>query len=831
MKKIQTFLWLLATLSLFSGIDVPFGTNTPPAVNQVAGGQRAAGPLLITELLYDTPGEDAQEEWMEIANFGPDSLSLEAIKISDAHSQGGREGAVRFPAGAVIAPGQALLVAQTAVGFRALYGFNPDYEMVDSDTAVPDMRPYRLWATGGLALNNGGDELLLLDENNQPLDALNYGDSTRFFAPAILGVFGGQSIARIPADCDTDTAADWQPQDPPTPGHLAFEGPCTAPEPPLPAALPPIGTIQGEGDISPRINETVSFRGLVTGFYEDRNAAGITFYTLFVQDPPGSEDGDPATSDGIAVFLGRQRPSVATGDLVRITGQVTEFFGFTEMDDTGLEIVVEDRGLPLPEPISLTPPAGNAAQAAYLEPFEGMRVLIAGEARVVGPTFSGCSFAVVGPDVRARPILRQTAADPIGQIIPILHTSDVDCAGFPQVKTGDGVSGLAGPLIYHFDQFKLVQQEPAGLTVTAVTTPTLPLPPLLGANQFSVATFNLENHFDATDDTGNDAEPKPSPAAIEIKQNKLARQISEVLGCPTLIGVQEVENETLLLRLAHATAPACGFTYQVTHQESADSRGIDVALLSDPRRVQIHGSALQPACTALNTGITDARLDCPTGQQPLFSRPPLQVDLAVDGRDHTLFILHLKSKREGEAETAPRRLGQAAHLAALIDGRLNADPDARLILLGDLNDYEKSEPVQTLAADGRLANVLSAIPPEGRYSFIFGGAAQLLDGILVSPALAEQIAFVAIQHVNADYPDSLAANPGALYRATDHDLPLLVLDLAPAPPAEAAATASPAPPAATAVIAPTPPAAIPVWLVPLALGLLAGTAVLFWRRR
>ena len=185
--------------------------------------------LLITEVYYDTPGEDSEEEWIEIANVGTAVLPLSDIKIGDEERFGEGEGMKRFPDEAVIEPGQVIVIAQTAVGFHSHFGFNPDYEMSDSDPGVPDMRRYLLWATGDVALANDGDEVLLLDERNVILDSLNYGDSTRFFNPAIADVFAGVSIERIPANCDSDSAADWQPQDTPTPGQITLEGECAIP--------------------------------------------------------------------------------------------------------------------------------------------------------------------------------------------------------------------------------------------------------------------------------------------------------------------------------------------------------------------------------------------------------------------------------------------------------------------------------------------------------------------------------------------------------------------------------------------------------------------------
>lgn len=802
----RTGLFLLSALLLLVLMH-PQAAVTATAVAQPG----ALQSLLLTEVYYDTPGEDAAEEWVEIANVGTVVLDLGRVAVGDEEKAGGGEGMARFPDGATIAPGQALVVAQTAVGFRRLFGFNPHYEWQESDPNVPNMRRLLLWASGEVALANDGDELLLLAET-AVLDAVNYGDSTHFFAPAISDVARGQSIARIPAACDTNTAADWQPQSPPTPGLLPEAAPC--PQPMNPArleSLPPIGEIQGTDDVSPYINQIVSVRGVVTGTYEDRNTRGITFYTLFIQDLPGYEDGDPATSDGVAVFLGRQRPSVAIGDQVRVTGQVTEFFGFTELDDDNLQLLVEGSDAPLPEPLPLPP-----QPTANLEPVEGMRVTLPDTAQVVGPTYSGCGFAVARAPFAGMRLFQREGETAVP--LTVLHTGDVDCTGFPDVKVGDQVQGLVGPLIYSFDEFRLVQQDPAGLLIEAAPLPERPSPPTPAADQFAVATFNLENYFDTVDDTGRDEEPKPTAAELALRRQKLADTIVHALGCPALLAVQEVENEPLLTALAAAAETGCGFVYAVAHADSPDARGIDVALLVDPHRAQIEDVQLAQSCTLLTTGVVDATVECPTGEQPLSSRPPLVVNVRLDGAPLRLVVVHLKSKREGEAETTAWRLAQAQVIDEWVASWLQADPAAQIMVLGDFNDTEPSPPLTLLTGSGRLTNVLSTIPDAQRYSFIFGGWAQLLDGVLVSPALQSSVVTATIQHVNADFPYRWQQDAAQSFRAADHDIPLVLFTLPQAPP-----TVTPLP--ATAVPTLVRETAVPAPAAPAPAG---GSALLWW---
>lgn len=794
--------------------------------------------IRLTEIYYHTPGNDELEEWVEVANLGSSDLDLSTYKLGDAAERDGAEGMLQFPARAQLEAGAVIIVAQTATGFAASFGRLPDYEITDSDAAVPDMIEYTTWSSGAFRLSNLRDEVLLLGPDDEIVDAMNYGESSFFFDPPVGPALSGQSLERIPAHCDSDSATDWQPQIEPTPGEILLDGDCRTPFTAAQADVRPIGEIQGDGNTTPYLNQLVAFRGVVTGMMADQNTAGTIFYTLFVQDLVGEADGDPATSDGIAVFLGLTRPSYPIGTQVRVAGRVTEFFGFTEIDDSRLQIVVEAENVPLPDPIPIDPPADNDAQREYFEPLEGMRVSLT-PAQVVGATHSGCGFAVVrATGEEPAQVRRARLEDPIGQVVPVLPLTDVDCEQAIQVKAGDRIENLVGPLVYNFDQFKILPEDPESVQVTAAELPALPSPPVLEAGQFTVATFNVWDYFDLISDINDEAEPVPTESELGIKKAKLAHTIGTQLGCPTLIGIQEVEKGVLLEELAALLADSCGFIYQVTHRESLDFRGIDNALLSDPNRVTIQNVALRQGCGRVSTGVVDPEIECPAGENPLFDRPPLQIDLTLDGQPYTVFVNHFKSKREGEAETALWRLLQGRHQNRLAAELLAADPTARVIVVGDLNDYELSPPLLAMtdaAEGGVLTNALLRVPERERYSYNFGGVAQLLDNILVSAAVDERIVQATIFHVNADYPAALAADTspeGLPYHVSDHDVPLLVVDNGTAtdPPTELP------PPTTVPSITPTPePAATETtgwgWIAAILGAAIAGLVALLSRKR
>lgn len=543
----------------------------------------------------------------------------------------------------------------------------------------------------------------------------------------------------------------------------------------------PIGQIQGRGAESAHRDQVVRFRGIVTGTLEDENSRGTRFYTVFVQDLPGSEDGDPLTSDGIAIFAGARRPMLASGDIATFSGKVTEFYGLTELDNNELYFSIESRNNPLPVPAELNPPEDNEGAAAYFEKYEAMRVSLP-RARVVGPSHVGCGFSVVRADVTAGRIIVGNMSDPVGQIVGVLHPSDVDCHAMPDLAYGDEIDGLVGPLTFHFDRFKIVYQDPDKLKPDPVHQDASVKRLSHPAGAFVVASFNMDNYFDTFDDTGNDAEPKPSEAELALKQAKLSATINEGLGCPAVIGLQEVENAALLAQLATSLSEPCGFRYEITHLESPDARGADLALMSEPSRVTVRQAILRQACTDLDTGVIDLEAGCLDGQQPLFSRPPLQVTVSIDGQDFAFLVNHFKSKRDGAEETAPRRLAQAAHIRRLAEEFTSNDPTTNTIVLGDFNDYDGTEVMDVLLEGGVLLDALQDVPADSRYSYIFDGASQLIDWILVSPGLTNLLRGVGILHVNADFPYRMGTNPDPPllpFRSSDHDVPYIVVDLKP----------------------------------------------------
>jgi predicted extracellular nuclease len=104
---------------------------------------------------------------------------------------------------------------------------------------------------------------------------------------------------------------------------------------------------------------------------------------------------------------------------------------------------------------------------------------------------------------------------------------------------------------------------------------------------------------------------------------------------------------------------------------------------------------------------------------------------------------------------------QAQVVNDFVDSILALDPTAMVVVTGDLNDFQFSNPVATLSG-GVLTNLVDTLPLEEQYTYIYDGNSQVLDHILISGGvLGTQNHFFDIVHANAEFAPS--------FRFTDHD--------------------------------------------------------------
>ncbi len=155
------------------------------------------------------------------------------------------------------------------------------------------------------------------------------------------------------------------------------------------------------------------------------------------------------------------------------------------------------------------------------------------------------------------------------------------------------------------------------------------------------------------------------------------------------------------------------------------------------------------------------------------SRKPLVGEFRFAGRPILLVNLHLRSKggddpifgrRQPRIKTTDRRrTAQTRVVADFVSEVVKNDSKARIVVLGDLNDFENSSALEALEVAG-LENLVKRLPQEIRYSYVYLGNSQVLDHVLVTESLTND-AEIEMVHVNAEFP--------ATDRASDHD-PVIV---------------------------------------------------------
>ncbi|MBK7856713.1 MAG: hypothetical protein IPJ79_19080 [Bacteroidetes bacterium] len=173
-----------------------------------------------------------------------------------------------------------------------------------------------------------------------------------------------------------------------------------------------------------------------------------------------------------------------------------------------------------------------------------------------------------------------------------------------------------------------------------------------------IGFYNLENLYDTINDPNkNDEEFLPeganryTPQVYIDKLSKLEEVLSQI-GTDvspdglSLIGCAEIENDAVLKDLS-ATPKLKSRNYKVVHYHSPDERGVDVALLYNPKYFTPVFS--EPLFVDIKN----------TDGTPRFTRDILYVSGKYNGETIHIFVNHWPSRRGGEEASAPYRMKAA----------------------------------------------------------------------------------------------------------------------------------------------------------------------------
>jgi predicted extracellular nuclease len=253
-----------------------------------------------------------------------------------------------------------------------------------------------------------------------------------------------------------------------------------------------------------------------------------------------------------------------------------------------------------------------------------------------------------------------------------------------------------------------------------------------------IAFYNVENLFDTIDEPMTiDSEYMPNSSLhwtqkrYEAKLKNIAKVIDS-LGFPSIMGMVEVENRRVLNDLT--TMPTIkAKNYGIAHFESPDERGIDCALIYKKSDFEVKNAKPH------RISFPDDRKD--------GTRDILEVSGILRGMPVTVFVNHFPSRRGGAEVSDPKRVFVAKVLKSAVDSVQKADPNARIVIMGDMNDEPSDKSLTqslganywTIAGDKRpsvdknaLYNLAAGVKESGLGSYYYRGEWEVIDQMIVN---------------------------------------------------------------------------------------------------
>jgi uncharacterized protein len=765
---------------------------------------QAASTTLVVSEVYGGGGNGGApltNDFVELQNLAASATSLTGYSVQYTSSAGTAAWQVTTLSGSAPASGH-FLVQEAA-------GTTPS-----GDNPTPD-------ATGSISMAAGSGTIALVHSTTaltcktaadcaadpSVVDLVGYGTAVIHEGAAAAPLLTNTTSAqRAASGADTDNNGSDFTAAAPTPTNSGTGGGGDGEPGPL-----RIHDIQGSSWISPQVGNTVSnVPGIVTAL---RTGSSKGYW---IQDP--NPDSDPATSEGVFVFTS-SAPTVNVGDSVLVSGKVSDFYalssGETVSSTSSLSVTeigtatatVLSSGNPLPAPVVIAPttvpdtyapdlgganiektpitPARSALD--YYESVEGMRVQV-DNARVVGPSNDfGEQYVTTKPDqaatYRGGAELLGDNQTPSGRLeIATLDGSKLS------LDVGDVLTGpTIGPIDWSTFGGYVLEASTLGAVQNNHLARVTAHPGTGG--QLSVATYNVENL---------------APGDPDSKYQALAEGVVTNLATPDVVALEEIQDNTgatdngvvaadaTITKLTDAIVAAGGPHYAWRSIDPVDDKdggqpggNIRNVFLFNPDRV----SFVDRGASTVNRSTTGTQVTKIKGnpaltlspgrvdpQNPVWStsRKPLAGEFTFAGDRVFIIANHFDSKggdqnADGRFQfpnqsSRVQRSGQAQVVHDFVQNILSVDKKAKVLVVGDLNDYQFSPPLASLTtgtSDGTgpsiLTDLITTLPTDQQYTYVFNGISQVLDHILVSPSVSD-IDYQVV-HVNSEYHD----------QTSDHD--------------------------------------------------------------
>ena len=263
-----------------------------------------------------------------------------------------------------------------------------------------------------------------------------------------------------------------------------------------------------------------------------------------------------------------------------------------------------------------------------------------------------------------------------------------------------------------------------------------------GNKGIRIAFYNCENLFDYEHDSlKRDYDFTPdgryhwTSYKYWTKQKHLAKTISAIGGweAPEIVGLAEVENLHVLINLAYNTNLK-RHHYNIIHHESPDRRGIDVAMIYRPDKVEIIEEKAIPVYFPFDTATR--------------TRDILFVKARILFQDTVIILFnHWPSRWGGQFQTEQKRIFVAKKVKHLTDSIMKSNPCTKIVIMGDFNDSPSNksfvEGLEVKSPEAytkqNLVDLMIPYEKQGKGTHFHvgetGGSWSVLDHVIVSRSL------------------------------------------------------------------------------------------------
>ncbi|TPW77616.1 ExeM/NucH family extracellular endonuclease [Schumannella soli] len=662
--------------------------------------------------------------------------------------------------------------------------------------------------------------------NDQIADLLGYGTSATFEGAGAATTANSNStqdaMTRNAAHADSDSnSADFTAQATPTPQTSGgtttpptdpTDPPTDPTDPPTdPGTITAIKDIQGTTDSSPLVGQTVTTQGVVTATY---STGGFNGYTIQTEGTGGAIDFATHTaSDALYVYSASTVGSVKIGDLVQVTGAISEFKGST--DSRSLTEITVSSAAGLKNFGTATAPVtpatvGFPATDAQRESLESMLVLPQGDF-TVSNTYSTNQYAEIGLASGTTPLITPTEIARPGTAEYTAAVADNakrgvildDGASINFLASGNGgnkdiplpyltkdnhisvgaAATFTSPVIFDWRnntwKFQPTTQLTAAGTAPATFSNVLTAAPKTLNGDVRISSFNVLNYFPTTGDSvagctsaytdraGNkvtvnscgDAGPRGAWDAANLKrqQDKIVTAINKLTA--DVVSLEEIENSVkfgkdrdfALKTLTDALNAAAG-TDEWAYVPSPAADKLPLLGSQDVIRTAFIYKKAVVETVGDSVVLTDSAAFT-NARQPLAQG--FKVKGASDATAFLAIVNHFKSKGSGSGADADQNDGQGASNASRV-----AQAKALLQFASDRQSATSIKRVFLLGdfnAYGKEDPIQAIVdggytdlgPLSGKYSYSFSGQSGSLDHILTNAAGKASVTGTDIWNINS----------------------------------------------------------------------------------